>query len=83
MTIATPMGKTLEASREYQGNEIQFGGDKFVVDLILLDIQEFDVIIRMYFLTKYNASIDYKNKSISLTYYEPFLNTFNIQIKKS
>jgi len=38
MMIATPIGKTLETSKGYQGKEIQVDGRDFFVDLILMTL---------------------------------------------
>ena len=66
MIITTPMGKSLETSSGYKSKKIHIGETKFSVDLILLEIQDFDVILGMDFLTKYNAMMDYKAKMVSL-----------------
>ncbi|XP_052187794.1 uncharacterized protein LOC127798329 [Diospyros lotus] len=66
MIVATPMGKSQETSSGYQDKLIQIGDVKFLVDLILLEIMDFDVILGMDFLGKYNASIDCKAKIVSL-----------------
>ncbi|XP_052177608.1 uncharacterized protein LOC127791670 [Diospyros lotus] len=66
MIVATPMGKSLEISSRYKNRKIQIGEVEFLVDLILLEFQDFDVILGMNFLTKYNATLDCKAKTVSL-----------------
>ncbi|XP_052171537.1 uncharacterized protein LOC127787518 [Diospyros lotus] len=66
MIVATPMGKSLETTSGYKNRKIQIGEVEFLVDLILLEFQDFDVIIGMNFLTKYNATLDCKSKTICL-----------------
>ena len=64
--VATHMGKSLEISSGYQDKLIQIGEVEFLVDLILLEIQDFDVILGIDFLRKYNASMYCKDKIVSL-----------------
>ncbi|XP_052171569.1 uncharacterized protein LOC127787550 [Diospyros lotus] len=66
MIVATPMGKSLETSSEYKNRKIQIGEVEFLVDLILLEFQDFDVILGMDFLTKYSATLDCKAKTVCL-----------------
>ena len=66
MIIATHMGKSLETSSGYKSKKIQIGEIEFLADLILLEIQDFDVILGMDFLTKYNTMMDCKAKIVSL-----------------
>ena len=37
---------------------------EFSVDLVILDMIDYDVILEMDFLSKYEATIDYKAKTI-------------------
>jgi len=66
MTIATPMGKTLETAIGCQGCLFKMGEENLKIDLVVLDIQDFDVIIGMDFLSIHEAKIDCKNKAVSL-----------------
>ncbi|XP_052184353.1 uncharacterized protein LOC127796310 [Diospyros lotus] len=60
------MGKSLETSSGYKNRKIQIKEVEFLVDLILLEFQDFDVILGMDFLTKYNATLDCKAKTVCL-----------------
>ena len=42
------------------------GGENLKIDLAILDIQDFDVIIGMDFLSVHEDKIDCKNKIVSL-----------------
>ncbi|XP_052185216.1 uncharacterized protein LOC127796850 [Diospyros lotus] len=64
--VATSMGKSLETSSGYKNMKIQIGEVEFLVDLIILEFQDFDVILGKDFLTKYNATLDCKAKIICL-----------------
>ena len=60
------MGKTLEITIGYQGCIFDMGGENLKIDLVVLDIQDFDVIIGLDFLSIHEAKIDCKNKPVSL-----------------
>ncbi|XP_052204017.1 uncharacterized protein LOC127809294 [Diospyros lotus] len=66
MIVTTPMGKSLETSSGYKDRKIQIGEVEFSVNLILLEFRDFDVILGMDFLTKYNATVDCKAKTVCL-----------------
>ncbi|XP_052193851.1 uncharacterized protein LOC127802184 [Diospyros lotus] len=66
MIVATPIGKSLETSSGYKDRKIQIGEVEFLVDLILLEFQDFDVILGIDFLAKYNATLDCKAKTVYL-----------------
>ncbi|KAL8146858.1 hypothetical protein AgCh_004549 [Apium graveolens] len=46
--------------------EIDISGHKFLADLILLTLWEFDIILGMHWLGKNNAQIDCKSKKVYL-----------------
>jgi len=66
MVIATSMGATLETAISCQGCIFNMGGENLKIDLVVLDIQDFDVIIGMDFLSLHEAKVDCKNKTMSL-----------------
>ena len=66
MIIATPMGKSLKTLSRYKSKKIHIGETKLSVDLIHLEIFYFDVIVGIDFLTRYDATINYKTKVVSL-----------------
>ncbi|XP_052172232.1 uncharacterized protein LOC127788161 [Diospyros lotus] len=66
MVIATPMGSTLRTTVGCRGCIFNMGGENFKIDLVVLDIQDFDIIIGMDFLSLHEAKIDCKSKTVSL-----------------
>jgi len=46
--------------------KIQIGQIEFLVDLILLEIQDFDMILGIDYLTKYNAMMNCKVRIVNL-----------------
>ena len=56
--IYTPVGDVLLASKVYLNCVVEIGGVTMIANLIPLDIQEFDVILGMDFLSKYRATMD-------------------------
>jgi len=60
------MGKSLETLSGYKNKKIQIGETEFLVDLILLEFRDFDIILGMDFLTKYDATLDCKAKVVRL-----------------
>lgn len=45
--VFIPAGDSLLVDKVYMGSKVIIGGQKFLADLILLDIHKFDVILRM------------------------------------
>ena len=48
-----PVGESMVCRHVYRGCELELGGQKLEVDLVLLPLQMFDVILGMNVLTKY------------------------------
>jgi len=61
MVIATPMGMTQETMIGCQGCIFNMGGENLKIDLVILDIQDFDVIIGIDFLSIHEDKIDCSN----------------------
>ncbi|XP_052193780.1 uncharacterized protein LOC127802126 [Diospyros lotus] len=66
MVIATPMGSTLRTAVGCRECNFNMGSKSFKIDLVVLDIQDFDIIIGMDFLSLHEAKIDCKSKTVSL-----------------
>ncbi|XP_052204037.1 uncharacterized protein LOC127809313 [Diospyros lotus] len=66
MVIATPLNKEMETRLGYKDGKISFGNGEWAIELISLDIQDFDLILGMDFLSKYNAKVDCRRKVVSL-----------------
>lgn len=58
MLVATPLGKQVETSMGYREGRVELGNSKFALKLTSLEIQDFDMILGMDFLSKYKARID-------------------------
>ncbi|KAL6319785.1 hypothetical protein AAG906_036844 [Vitis piasezkii] len=59
LIVATPMGDSVVASSMLRDFLMMIYYRKMLVNLVLLDFQEFDVILGMDWLASYNASIDF------------------------
>ena len=55
MIVATFLGKQVKTCMGYKDGKIVLGNSKFVVEFKLLEIQDFDIIFGMDFLSKYNC----------------------------
>ena len=64
--ISTPMGKSTMSSKAIEGCEISLSNARFQVDLILLKVDDFDVILGMDFLSRFDASVDCRRKEMSI-----------------
>ncbi|XP_052204055.1 uncharacterized protein LOC127809330 [Diospyros lotus] len=66
MIISTSMEKTMETSKLIEDCKFGMSGDKFQANLILLDVNDFDVILWMDFLSKYDANMDCQRKMVTI-----------------
>ncbi|XP_060974152.1 uncharacterized protein LOC133039308 [Cannabis sativa] len=62
-----PSGEVVISRNWLRGIPVRIDGRELFVDLIVLDLFDFDVILGMDFLTKYGASIDCKQKKVVFT----------------
>ncbi|XP_038972361.1 uncharacterized protein LOC120104745 [Phoenix dactylifera] len=62
--VATPLQKTVIADIIFKKCIIQLGERELVADLIQLDMQDFDIILGMDWLSKYHAHIDCFRKRV-------------------
>nr|XP_023921956.1 uncharacterized protein LOC112033418 [Quercus suber] len=58
LSVSTPLGETMVAEFICKACVIKIGGNELLADLILLEIQEFDVILGMDWLATYHANVD-------------------------
>ncbi|RVW32567.1 Transposon Ty3-I Gag-Pol polyprotein [Vitis vinifera] len=58
LIVATPVGDSVVASRMLRNCIVMIGYREMPVDLVLLDLQDFDVILGMDWLASYHASVD-------------------------
>ena len=66
MVILTPMGKSIKSSKIVRECEVTLNNVRFQANLILLEIYDFDVILDMDFLSKYDANIDCRRKIMTI-----------------
>ncbi|RVW70732.1 Transposon Ty3-G Gag-Pol polyprotein [Vitis vinifera] len=64
LIVATLVGDSVVASRMLRNCIVMIGYREMPVDLVLLDFQDFDVILRMDWLASYHASIDCFEKRV-------------------
>ncbi|RVW95658.1 Transposon Ty3-I Gag-Pol polyprotein [Vitis vinifera] len=67
LIVATPMGDSVVASRMLRNCIVMIGYREMPVDLILLDLQDFDVILGMDWLAFYHASVDCFEKRVTFS----------------
>ncbi|XP_075096500.1 uncharacterized protein LOC107804935 [Nicotiana tabacum] len=64
--VSTPVGDSIVVDRVHRSCIVVFGGLKTRVDLLLLDMVDFDVILGMDWLSPYHAILDYHAKTMTL-----------------
>ena len=64
LSVSTPLGETMVAEFICKSCVIKIGGNELLADLILLEIQEFDVILGMDWLAAYHANVDCYKKEV-------------------
>ena len=64
LIVATPMRDSIVTSKMLRGCLVMIGYKEMLVDLVLLDLQDFNVILRMDWLASYHASIDCFGKMV-------------------
>ena len=58
MLVSKPIGKSFLALRVIKNDSIVFGGRELHVDLILLQLHDFDIILGMDWLATHHALVD-------------------------
>ncbi|WRX23775.1 hypothetical protein QQP08_016262 [Theobroma cacao] len=66
IVVHTPLGEQLVRNTCYKDCGIRVGEEKFKADLIPLEIQDFDLILGMDWLTTHRAKVDYFRKEVVL-----------------
>ena len=64
MVVSFPTGDSLIADRVYMSCRVIIEGHEFRVNLVLLDIQDFDVILGMDLLSRHHATMDFFKKEV-------------------
>ncbi|XP_075499165.1 uncharacterized protein LOC142537542 [Primulina tabacum] len=66
LRVATPASKTIETHKLYRNCKICIGKQNFEVELIQLNMIEFDIILEMDWLFKQHAMMDCQKKNVKL-----------------
>jgi len=64
LAISTPVGEVVLVGNVYEGCVMKLCDKELLVDLIPLDIKDFDIILGMNWLASYHASIDCFKKEV-------------------
>ena len=64
MVVSIPTEDSLIADRVYMGCKVIIEGHEFWANLVLLDIQDFDVILGMDWLSRHHATMDCFRKEV-------------------
>ena len=64
MVVSLPTGDSLITDRVYMGCRVIIEGHEFRANLVLLDIQDFDVILGMDWLSRHHATMDCFRKEV-------------------
>ena len=64
MVVSLPTGDSLIANRVYMCCRVIIEGHEFMANLVLLDIQDFDVILGMDWLSRHHATMDCFRKEV-------------------
>ena len=67
LTVLTPVGEVYLINRFLFGCGVHIGDETFLVDLVELEILEFDVILGMDWLSAHHAVLDCFNKVVTLS----------------
>ena len=57
MVVSLPTGDSLIANRVYRGSKVTIASHEFEVDLIVLDMHDFEIILGMDWLAKHRATV--------------------------
>ena len=65
LLVSTPLGRILLVIDGINGNEIKIGKLTTEGNLVVLDMEDFDIILGMDWLSKYYACVNYFHKTIT------------------
>ena len=65
MIVSTLVGETLRIDTIYPNCVVMVQGYELLIDLLPLEMHDFDVILGMDWLSKYNAVVDYFSKTVT------------------
>ena len=67
MVVSLPTGDSLIANRVYRGSKVTVASHEFEGDLIVLDMDDFDIIMGMDWLAKHRATVDCYRKEVQFS----------------
>ncbi|XP_050238318.1 uncharacterized protein LOC126687806 [Mercurialis annua] len=80
LSVATPMGESMDADIVYSSCPVNVQGRELLADLILLEVLAFDVILGMDWLARHYASVDCREKLV--TFNTPGIEVVSLQSEK-
>ena len=66
MRVSLPAGDPLVSDRVVRDNRVLIGGQEFPVDLVALDVRDFDVVLGMDWMSRNRATLDCYEKEVKL-----------------
>jgi hypothetical protein len=66
VTVSTPLGENIHIDDIYRGVKLYIGGLELRVDLIPLELYDFDLILGMDWLSKHKAQVDWFTKTVTI-----------------
>ena len=64
MRVSLPTGDPLFSDRVVRDSRVLIGGQEFPADLVALDMRDFDVVLRMDWLSRHRATLDCYKKEV-------------------
>ena len=66
ISVSTPVGESVVVEKVYRSSLVTFVGSNTYVDLIILEMVDFDVILRMTWISPNFATLDCNAKTVTL-----------------
>jgi hypothetical protein len=66
VTVSTPLGENIHIDDIYRGVKLYIGGLELRVDLMPLELYDFDMILGMDWLSKHKAQVDCFTKTVTI-----------------
>jgi hypothetical protein len=66
VTVSTPLGENIHFDDIYRGVKLYIGGLELRVDLMLLELYDFELILGMDWLSKHKAHVDCFTKAVTI-----------------
>jgi hypothetical protein len=66
VTVSTPLGENIHIDDIYRGVKLYIGGLELRVDLMPLELYDFELILGMDWLSKHKAQVDCFTKTVTI-----------------